>query len=164
MQELLMPICENVPSTVPFIIVDGSYNFNKSTVGTGLVIVRNRDTAIGYSTVRKISKTKPIVCEMLAILDALKVMKKKKVKKAIIITEQKAWASSFSVDMKAYEGPVKQYINELNQLWKQLKGKVEIKFVGELSRGKDSPLYKKAHNLSREHRSSIIGNLKFKEN
>jgi ribonuclease HI len=161
MQELLMPICENVPRNVPFIIVDGSYKPKNSTAGTGLVIVRDRNSATGYSTVRKVKTTKPIVCEMLAILDALKLMKKKKVKKAIIITDQKAWTSSFSIDMKAYEGPVKQYINELNQLWNQLKGKVEIKFVGELSQGKESPLYKKAHNLSQEHRTSIIGNIKF---
>lgn len=161
MEDLLMPLCDHVSRNVPFIIVDGSYNFNKSTVGTGLVIVKNRDIAIGYSTVRKINKTKPIVCEMLAILDALKLMKKKKIKKAIIITDQKAWASDFSIDIKAYEGLVKQYLNELNQLWNQLKEKVEIKFVGDLSQGKNSPLYKKAHNLSQEHRTRIIENLKF---
>ncbi|MCM3666143.1 hypothetical protein M3204_17125 [Mesobacillus subterraneus] len=161
MQELLMPICGNVPSNVPFIIVDGSYDFKNFTAGTGLVIVRNRNAATGYSTVRRIKTAKPIVCEMLAILDAFKLIKKKKIKKAMIFTDQKAWTSGFSIDMKAYEGPVKQYINELNQLWNQLKGKVEIKFVGELSQGKDSPLYKKAHNLSQEHKSSIIGNLKF---
>jgi ribonuclease HI len=111
--------------------------------------------------VRNIKTTKPIVCELLAILDALKLMKKKKFKKAIIITDQKAWTSSFSIDLKAYEGPVKQYINELNQVWNQYKGKVEIKFIGDLKEGKNNPLYKKAHDLSQEHRACVIERLKF---
>ena len=160
-RNMLCPIGENVPVNVPFIIVDGSYNFNNATAGTGVVIVTNRETADGYSTVRNIKTSKPIVCELLAILDALKLMKKEKFKKAIIITDQKAWTSSFSIDLKSYQGPVKQYINDLNQLWNQYKGKVEIKFVGELNEGKNNLLYKKAHDLSREHRTSVIERLKF---
>lgn len=161
LKNMLMPLVEKVPADVPFLIVDGSYNFNNATAGTGVVIVRNGETAAGYSTVRNIKTTKPIVCELLAILDALKLMKKKKFKKAIIITDQKAWTSSFSIDLKTYKGPIKQYINELNQRWNQYKGKVEIRFVGELNEGKNNPLYKKAHDLSQEHKNSVVECLEF---
>lgn len=161
LKNLLMPLVEKAPADIPFLIVDGSYNFNNSTVGTGVVIVTNGEIAAGYSTVRNINTKKTIACELLAILDALKLMKKKKFKKAIIITDQKAWTSSFSIDLKAYQGPVKQYINELNQVWNQYKGKVEIKFIGDLKEGKNNPLYKKAHDLSQEHRACVIEGLKF---
>lgn len=161
LRNMLIPLIENVKADVPFMIVDGSYKLNNATVGTGVVIVTNKEIATGYSTVRSINSSKPIVCELLAILDALKLMKKKKIQKAIIITDQKAWSSSFSIDLKAYQGPVKQYINELNQRWNQYRGKVEIKFVGELNGGKNNPLYKKAHELSQAHRNSVIERLKF---
>ncbi|MBS8263669.1 hypothetical protein DYI25_04330 [Mesobacillus boroniphilus] len=161
LKNMLMPLVEKVPADVPIMIVDGSYNFNNATAGTGVVLVTNREAAAGYSTVRKFDTRKTIVCELLAILDALKLMKKKKFKKAIIITDQKVWTSSFSIDLKTYQGPVKQYINDLNQKWNHYKGKVEIRFVGELNDGKNNPLYKKAHDLSQEHKNSVVEGLKF---
>lgn len=161
LKNMLMPLIEKVPADVPIMIVDGSYNFSNTTVGTGVVLITNKKAAAGYSTVRKIDTRKTIVCELLAILDALKLVKKKKFKKAIIITDQKAWTSSFSIDMKTYQGPVKQYINDLNQLWNHYKGNIEIRFVGELNGGKNNPLYKKAHDFSQEHRNSVVERLEF---
>lgn len=161
LKNMLMPLVEKVSADVPIMIVDGSYNFKKATAGTGVVIVTNGKAAAGYSAVRKIDTRQTIVCELLAILDALKLMKKKKFKKAIIITDQKVWTSSFSIDLKTYQGPVKQYINELNQKWNHYKGKVEIKFIGDLNEGKNNPLYKKAHNLSQEHKNSSVESLEF---
>lgn len=160
-KKFLMPLCVNVPKDVPFIIVDGSYNFNKCKAGTGLVLIENRDTATGISNVRNIKTTKPIVCEFLALLDALKMMKKKKINKAIIVTDQKNWSKGIAIDENMDEGSVKPFLKELNLLWTELKGKVLVKFVGEINEGNRNLLYKKAHTLSREYKKGLIEQLEF---
>jgi ribonuclease HI len=160
-EEFLMPLCVNVPKEIPIIIVDGSYNFKKNKVGTGLVLVENREKATGISNVRNIKTTKSIVCEFLALLDALRIMKKKKINKAIIVTDQESWSKGIAIDLHSYEGSVKPYIKELNQLWTELNGKVVVKFVGEINEGKKNLLYKKAHTLSRAYKKGTSEQLEF---
>lgn len=159
-EKFLMPLCLNLPKGVPFIIVDGSYNFQNHQAGTGLVLVENWEIATGISNVRSIQTAKPIVCEFLAILDALKLVKKKKVTKAVIVTDQEAWSKGFAIDVNAYEGSVKPSIKELNQLWNELKGKIEVKFVGEIEQGKKNPLYIKADTLSKKYKKLTYNNMK----
>ncbi|MBT2743897.1 reverse transcriptase-like protein [Bacillus sp. ISL-77] len=158
-KKYLMPLCLNIPKEVPFIIVDGSYNFNNHNAGTGLVLIENRDTATGISNVRNIKTAKSIVCEFLALLDALRLIKNQKIYKAIIVTDQEAWSKGIAIDVNAYEGSVKPYIKEFNQLWNELQGKTVVKFVGELSNGKKNVLYKKAHTLSRAYKKAAIDHL-----
>ncbi|CAH2716794.1 hypothetical protein BACCIP111895_03982 [Neobacillus rhizosphaerae] len=158
-KKFLMHVCKDVPKEVPIMIVDGSYNFDNSTAGTGLLLVENRDTVTGVSNVRKIKTTKPIVCELLALLDALRMMKKKKLNKAIIVTDQESWTKGITIDPNIYEGPVKNYLIEFNLLWTEMKGKVVVKFVGELNKGKKNLLYKKAHTLSREYKTGLFKQL-----
>lgn len=40
-----------------------------------------------------------------------------------------------------------------------MKGKVVVKFVGELNKGKKNLLYKKAHTLSREYKTGLFKQL-----
>lgn len=158
-KKLLIPLCLNIPKEVPFIIVDGSYNFTNHNAGTGLVLIENRDTATGISNVRNIKTAKSIVCEFLALLDALRLIKKNKTNKAIIVTDQESWSRGITLDVNSYEGSVKPYIKEFNQLWTELKGKIVVKFVGEMSNGKKNVLYKKAHSLSRAYKKATFDNL-----
>lgn len=79
----------------------------------------------------------------------------------MIVTDQEAWSKGISIDVNAYEGSVKPYIKEFNQLWTELKGKVEVKFVGEMTDGKKNLLYKKAHTLSREYKKRTSEQLEF---
>ncbi len=151
-KKLLMPMCARVPMDVPFIIVDGSYNFNNGTAGTGLVLVENWESAAGISNVLEIKTTKSIVCEFLALLDALRLTKKKNINKAIIVTDQEAWAKGITFDTEMFEGSVKSYIKEFNQLWNELEGKVTVKYIGGLNQGKKNLLYKKADFLSRKYK------------
>jgi ribonuclease HI len=160
-EKFLMPLCLNLPKEVPFIIVDGSYNFKNHQAGTGLVLVENWDIATGISNVRSIQTAKSIVCEFLALLDALKLIKKKKITKAIIVTDQEAWSKGIAIDVNAYEGSVKPIIIEFNQLWNELKGKIEVKFVGEMDQGKKNPLYIRADTLSKKYKKLIYNNMKF---
>ncbi|WP_180960390.1 reverse transcriptase-like protein [Neobacillus cucumis] len=156
----LMPICMDVPKNTPFIIMDGSYNFNTQKAGTGLVLVENGEKVTGMTNVREIKTTKSIVCELFALLDALRMIKKKKFNKAIIITDQKPWSKSMTVDVSTYEECVKPFIKEINTLWKELKGNLSIKYVGELNNGNKNVLYKKAHSLSKEYKKGMNHPLK----
>ncbi|MEH7097415.1 reverse transcriptase-like protein [Neobacillus vireti] len=156
----IMPLNLNVPKDTPFIILDGSYNFQTHKAGTGLVLVEDGKALTGITNVRDIKTTKPIVCEFLAILDALKMVKKKKFTKAFIITDQKAWSKNFTIDAKSYEDVVKPYIKEMNALWKEQKGKISIKFIGELTDGNKNTLYQKAHSLSKEYKKGTYHPLK----
>ncbi len=160
-EKCLTPLGNNVPIDVPIIIVDGSYNFNNQTAGSGLILIENRETAMGVSNVRKITTTKPHVSELLALLDALKIMKKEKFNKAIIVTDQKSWSNGITIDVNSYEGPVKTYLLELNQLWTELKGKIVVKYVGEMNNGKKNLLYQKAHSLSREYEKEVFKEIEF---
>ncbi|MEH6957902.1 reverse transcriptase-like protein [Neobacillus drentensis] len=159
-EKFLMPLCLKIPSEVPFIIVDGSYNFENQQAGTGLVLVENRDIVTGISNVRNIQTAKSIVCEILAILDALRLIKKRKMNKAIIVTDQEAWSKGIAIDVNAYEGSVKPYIKEFNQLWNELKRKIEVKFVGELDQSKKNVLYTKADTLSKKYKKLIFNHMK----
>lgn len=156
----LTPLGDNVPKEIPILIIDGYYNFNNQAAGSGLILIENREAATGVSNVRKIVTTKPHVSELLALLDGLKMMKKKKFNKAIIVTDQKSWSNGITIDVNSYEGPVKTYLLEFNQLWTELKGKVVVKYVGEMNNGKKNLLFQKAHSLSREY---VKGVLKEKE-
>ncbi len=158
-KKYLMPLCTNIAREVPFIIVDGSYHFSNFKAGTGLVLVENRDKVTGISNVRNIKTTKPIVCEFVAILDALRMIKQKKMNKAIIVTDQETWTKGIVLDENTYEVAVKPYIKELNRLWSELRGKVTINFVGEMNNGKQNILHKKAHTLSREYKKDLIEEL-----
>ncbi|WML58816.1 reverse transcriptase-like protein [Neobacillus sp. PS2-9] len=151
-KSFLMPLCQKVPKEVPFIIIDGSYDFKNHFAGSGLVLVENWDKATSFSNVRKIETTKSIVSEYLALLDALHVIKDQNINKAVIVTDQQAWAKGISINAKNFEETFKPYIKQFNKLWAELKGKVKVKFVGELTSGKKNALYKKAHKLSQEHK------------
>ena len=146
----LMPLCARLPREVPFIFIDGSYK--NPNAGTGLVLVENWDKATSISNVRKLKTTKPIVCEFLALLDALTMIKKSKYNKAIIVTDQQVWAKAISIDVNIYEECVQPYLKEAKQLLTELKGKFEIKFVGEMSKGKKNLLYNKADTLSKQYK------------
>ena len=159
-KKFLMPFCVKNPVEIPYIIVDGSYNFIDGKAGTGLVLVENWDNATGISNVRDIKTTKPIVCEYLALLDALRMMKKKKYNKAIIISDQEAWTKGINIDLNNYESSVKSYLNEVKQLLVEQKGKFVIKFVGEINKGKKNQLYIKADSLSKEYKKATVAKLK----
>ncbi|WP_462411352.1 reverse transcriptase-like protein [Neobacillus sp. Marseille-QA0830] len=161
-EKFLMPLCKNVSREVPFVIMDGSYNFNKGQAGTGLVLVENRDIVTGISNLRNIQTAKPNICEYLALLDALILIKKNNFTKAMVITDQESWTKAISFNSKSYEENVKPYIKELHELWEPLKDKVTIKFVGQMSHGNQNPLYKKAHDLSRTYKKTTIKDLDFK--
>lgn len=107
-----MPLCLDIPKEVPFIIVDGSYNFKNQNAGTRLVLVEKTGSSHRYPNVRNIETAKSIVCEFLALLDALNLIKKKKFNRAIILTDQQAQSKGISIDVNAYEGAVKHYIKE----------------------------------------------------
>lgn len=156
----LMPLCDQVPKEVPFIIIDGSYDFNHKA-GSGLVLVEKWDTATGISYVREIKTTKPHVCEFFALLDALRLIKRKKFKKTIVVTDQASWCNGIALDVNTYEGQIKTYINELNQLLKEMKGKFVIKYVGDICKGNNNLLYQKAHLLSREYKKGRFEKLEF---
>ena len=158
-KKYLMPLCTNISRDVPFIIVDGSYNFSNLTAGTGLVLVENRDKVTGISNVWNIETTKSIVCELLAMLDALSLIKRKRINKAIIVTDQESWTKGIVLDENSYEDSVKPVIKEFNLLWSELTGKIIVKFVGEMNSGKKNTLYKKAHTLSREYKKSVTEKL-----
>lgn len=155
-KKYLMPLCANISKDVPVMIIDGSYSFDDYKAGTGLVLVKNMDTATGMSNVRSIKTTKPIVCEFLALLDALRSIKKNKFNKAIIVTDQEAWTRGIAIDVNIYEAAVKPYMKEIDQLLTELKGKAVIKFVGEMNKGKKNVLYKKADSLSKEYKKGIF--------
>jgi ribonuclease HI len=128
--------------------------FNHQT-GTGLVLVENQERATGYSNVRTIQTTKSIVCAYLAILDALRLIKKRKMNRAIIVTDQKPWTKGITV-----EGS-RPYMKEFYELLLDLKEKVEIKLVGELDGAKKNLLLIKAEPLSRKYKKATFGKLEF---
>lgn len=115
-------------------------------------MVENWDKATSFLNVRKIETTKSIVSEYLALLDALHIIKDQNMNKAVIVTDQQAWTKGISINVKNFEETFKPYIKQFNKLWAELKGKVKVKFVGELTSGKKNALYKKAHKLSQEHK------------
>ncbi|MEO2076654.1 MAG: reverse transcriptase-like protein [Bacillus sp. (in: firmicutes)] len=155
-KQLLMPLCKMFPKEVPFLIIDGSYDYQNHLAGSGLVLVENWEQATAYSNVRKIETTKSIVSEYLALLDALLVIKEKNIKKAVIVTDQKKWSKGISINAKKFEASFKPYIKEFNRLWSELRGQVKVKFVGDLE---TDALHKKAHKLSQEHKTSTTENV-----
>ncbi|WP_042462838.1 reverse transcriptase-like protein [Neobacillus dielmonensis] len=160
-KKFLMPLCRSIPKEVPFIIMDGSYNFNKHQAGTGLVLIENRDIATGRSNVWNMKTTKPIICEYLALLEALKLIKDNNFTKAVVITDQESWCKGITFEIKTFEETVKPVMTELTELWGELRGKVTIKFVGQMDKGNQNSLYKKAHDLSRAYKKAILENLEF---
>ncbi|WP_172797560.1 reverse transcriptase-like protein [Bacillus sp. FJAT-27445] len=160
-EKYLSPFCNEDPKDVPVFIVDGSYNFEKGKAGAGIVMVDNWETATGWSKVRKVKTDKAIVSEFLAILEALKIVKNKKIKKAIIITDQEHLAKGIEIDERKYEESIRPQLQELNKLWNELKEKVEIRFLGELEGRRKNPLYKKADKLSQEYKVAKIDPLHF---
>ncbi|MEH7076476.1 reverse transcriptase-like protein [Neobacillus drentensis] len=159
-QKLLNPVNGTIPKDTYMIVVDGSYNFDIHIAGTGIVVFKHNQTVTGISNVRNLKTTKSIVSEFLALFDALRWMKKKNINKAIIVTDQEPWSKGISIGENSYQGSVKPFIKLFNQLLTELKGKFEVKFVGEISEGKNNVLYKKAHKLSQEYKKGTFNNLK----
>lgn len=152
---------QNLKTANPIFIVDGSYNFENNTVGTGMVLVENGTIVTGYSNVRNIKTTKTTICEYLALLDALRMIKRKNIKKASIITDQEPFAKGIHIDLEksVFEPVVKPYMKEIKDLLENLEGKVDLRFVGILKGGKKNPLHKNAHFLSREYKKEIFENM-----
>lgn len=75
-KKFLMPLCVNVPKDVPFIIVDGSYNFNKNKAGTGLVLVENMDTATASKIDKVESKRTKVESKMKKVESKRRFLKK----------------------------------------------------------------------------------------
>jgi ribonuclease HI len=160
-ETLLMHLGSNFEENTPLFFVDGSYNFENNDVGTGLVLVENREITTGYSYVKKIKTTKTNICEYVAILDALRIIKRKKIHKAIVITDQEHFAKGINIDLKktVYEPVIKPYMKEIKQLMLELEGKVVIEYVGNLKAGNKNPLFQKAHLLSREYKKKVFVHL-----
>jgi hypothetical protein len=74
-------------------------------------------------------------------------VKRKNIKKAIIVTDQVPFTKGIQIDLKKpnYEAAVKPYMKEIKDLLDELKGKVNLQFVGILKGGKKNPLHKKEH-------------------
>jgi ribonuclease HI len=151
----------NLDTAIPVFIVDGSYNFENNTVGTGLVLVEKGEIVTGFSNVRNIKTTKTNICEYLAILDALRMVKRKNIMKATIITDQEPFAKGIHIDLNksVFEPVVNPYMKEIRDLLEELEGKVDLRFVGILKGGKKNPLHKNAHFLSREYKKEIFENI-----
>jgi ribonuclease HI len=151
----------NLETNNPIFIVDGSYNFENNTVGTGMVVVENGTIATGYSNVRNVKTTKTTICEYLALLDALRMIKGKNIKQASIITDQEPFTKGIHIDLKksVFEPVVQPYMKEIKDLLGKLEGKVDLRFVGILKGGKKNPLHKNAHFLSREYKKEIVENM-----
>lgn len=151
----------NLETTNPIFIVDGSYNFESNTVGTGMLLVENGTLVTGYSNVRNIKTTKTTICEYLALLDAFRMIKRKNIMKATIISDQEPFAKGIHIDFKksVYEPIVKPYMKEIKDLLEKLEGKVDLRFVGILKGGKKNLLHKNAHFLSREYKKEIFENM-----
>jgi ribonuclease HI len=151
----------NLETTNPIFIVDGSYNFENNTVGTGMVLVENGTIVTGYSNVRTIKTTKTTICEYLALLDALRMIKRKNIKIASIITDQEPFTKGIHIDLEkpVFELVVKPYMKEIKDLLETLEGKIELRFVGVLKSGKKNPLHKNAHFLSRGYKKEIFENM-----
>ncbi|MDF2791669.1 MAG: hypothetical protein K0S80_4771 [Neobacillus sp.] len=151
----------NLDTAIPVFIVDGSYNFEKNTVGTGMILIENGEIVTGFSNVRNIKTTKTNICEYLAILDALRMVKRKHFKKATIITDQEPLTKGIHIDLQksVFEETVKPYMKEIKGLLVELEGKVDLRFVGVLKSGKKNPLHKNAHFLSRDYKKEIFENM-----
>jgi ribonuclease HI len=160
-KQLLLPLSQKFPKEVPFIIVDGSYDYKNHLAGSGLVLIEDWNKATALSNVRKIETTKSIVAEFLALLDALILIKQKNMNNAIILTDQEPWSKALFINWKKYNESFKPYITEINQLRAELKGKVKIKYIGDLHAPKNNPLHKKADSLSKEYRISSAEILAF---
>jgi ribonuclease HI len=160
-KEILQDIGSHLSKKIPYIIVDGSYKYENNTVGTGLVMVENWECVTGFSNVRSIKTLKTNICEYLAVLDALRMIKRKNIKKAIIVTDQVPFSKGIQIDVKKanYEAAVKPYMKEIKELLEDLKGKVNLQFVGILKGGKKNLLHKKAHILSREYKKDVYENM-----
>ncbi|WP_139070071.1 hypothetical protein [Bacillus sp. FJAT-27225] len=157
LKALLGLLTMNVPKETPVLIVDGSYTRPKA--GTGIVLVENWEKVTGKSNVHNVKNEKSVTCEYIAVIDALRLIKKRKFTSAVILTDQKHWTKNFSVSIEKAEKPVKGIIQQGNQLWEEMKETVKIRFVEDLTNGKKNPLYKTAHELSRNYKKETIQNL-----
>lgn len=160
-EKCLKAFCIEEPKDVPVFIVDGSYNFEKGKAGAGIVMVDNWETATGWSKVRYVKTDKPVISEFLAVLEALTLIKNKRLKKAIIVTDQEHLVKRIEVDDKKYEEFIRPQLQKLNGLWNELKEKVEIRFLGDLNGGRKNALYKKADKLSQEYKVAKLYPLQF---
>ncbi|WP_316571103.1 reverse transcriptase-like protein [Neobacillus sp. YIM B06451] len=151
-EKCLKPFCVENPKDVPVFIVDGSYNFEKGKAGAGIVMVDNWETATGWSKVKNVKTDKAVVCEFLAVLEALTLIKSKRMNKALIVTDQENLVKRMEVDERKYKESIRPQLQEFNRLWNELKGKVEIRFSGDLNGGRKNALYKTAHKLSQEYK------------
>jgi ribonuclease HI len=126
-----------------------------------MVLVENGTIATGYSNVRNVKTTKTTICEYLALLDALRMIKGKNIKQASIITDQEPFTKGIHIDLKksVFEPVVQPYMKEIKDLLGKLEGKVDLRFVGILKGGKKNPLHKNAHFLSREYKKEIFENI-----
>ncbi|WP_413306404.1 ribonuclease H family protein [Bacillus sp. 1P10SD] len=158
-KSFLMPLCQSIPKEVPFFIVDGSYSSKKHQAGTGLVLVENWETLTGISSVWNIKTAKSNVSEFLDVLVALRMIKKKNMNKAVIVTDHEYLTKGKSIDVNKYEVDTRPYIKELNELRKELQDKVVIKFVNELKEQNKNRLHKKAHKLSQQYKISTYEKL-----
>ncbi|MEH7298995.1 reverse transcriptase-like protein [Neobacillus drentensis] len=158
-KSFLMPLCQKIPQDVPFFIVDGSYSSKKHQAGTGLVLVENWETVTGISSVWNIKTAKSNVSEFLAVLVALRIIKKKNMNKAVIVTDHEHLTKGKSIDSNKYEVDTGPYIKELNELRKELQSKVDIKFVNELKERNKNALHKKAHKLSQQYKTNTYQRL-----
>ncbi len=157
--EVMKLLGNNVPKNYPLFIVDGSYNFNNYNVGTGVILLNHHSTTTGLTFVRKIKTKHALICEYLAIIEALKMVKSEKMEKAIIYTDQEKLVTGIddiNVSKLMKDSSISEYINELRKLFIELKEKVELRYVGKLKHGKKNPIFKKAHTLSRVYKNNII--------
>ncbi|MEH7253507.1 reverse transcriptase-like protein [Neobacillus niacini] len=159
--DFVVNLSANISHKIPLFIVDGSYNFENNSVGTGMLLIEKREKVTGFSNVRTIKTAKTNICEYLAVLDALRMINIKNIEKAIIITDQELFAKGIQIDLNKtiYEPVIKPYMKEIKELVEKLEGKVDLQYVGILRDGKKNLLHKKAHSLSRGYKKEVFENM-----
>lgn len=151
---------ESIEKNPAIVIVDGSYNFKTSGVGTG-VVLRESEQMTGYSKEHRIYTTNSIFSEYLAILDGLLLIKEKDLQEVVFGTDQlefvEMWNKGERLSYKwIKEAPFVDKMEKLYSLMEELKEKITLVYANVLAYKVE---YENAHVLSRFYEEKQLDNL-----
>ncbi|MBT2759301.1 hypothetical protein J7E71_25880 [Mesobacillus foraminis] len=144
---------ENKPTKnkSPLIFVDGSYT--SKNVGTGIVFVDNASyLPKEHHFKHNVSTSCTVICEYLAILDALKLVRQFGVLGATIVTDQESIVKNY--DLSHSDPEIKLILRQISNMLNNPKRQIGLEYINNVADGKNNKNYKRAHTLSREYKQT----------